>query len=745
MHEPVLEFFERSPDALLLCQRQEAQPGPIYAVHSINQAARTLIGSNGQLTSLLPVDQVIPSRILLDSIEKAFATGVRQAGHTEPGSLANGSASLSFTVDKLATSILVQLSPLPVNNLHQALGEHLLSTNLTCVVIFEAVRNQGGDLTDLRLVYQNDAARQNPYLDTPAQIGLLITQWYPNSKTSGLFQRYSEVIETAIPFMSEKYYPDKDSNYHVAVSKHGDGVIISYYSQTEKIRAERHAKNQFQLLEGILNSSENIIFVIDAVQDSSGTIVDFRISQGNKNAMEAFRHAYGVDVTGMSIRELVGSKPELFDEAVQIMETGVPLVLEQRYEPSSDKWYKVSIHKLYNGLVMTYVDITPVQTALIEAQHQAELVQAVLDSSINGLYAMEPLLDEVGKIMDFRILMVNRAGLMLSDPSYEELVGNTYLALFPIVKEMGLFDQFVQAVEERTHFRTEVGFPLPGGQSMRWFDLYLNQSGNSMVILTFIDTTERVLLRQKQESLLEKLRKSNEDLERFAYIASHDLSEPTRKLNAFSEMLVTQYASALPPGGIDLVGRMQSASVRMQELVDGILTFSRFSNQAEEHQVIPLNPVVANVLIDLETAIEEKNAVIEVREMPRVRGNQTQLRQLFQNLISNALKFTVQSTAPRIRIEAGPATPPEINDTVHANNHRWLAIRVHDNGIGFDVSQRNRVFELFTRLHGRSQYPGSGLGLAICKRVAELHGGGITVESTPGKGTSFVVVLPALE
>jgi len=553
-----------------------------------------------------------------------------------------------------------------------------------------------------------------------------------------------EVIETGVPFAGEKYYPDKNYNYQVAVSRYGDGVIISYDNLTEKILAERQIEEQYQLLEGILDSSENIIFVADAVRDADGTIVDFTISKGNKTAMDAFSQTYGFDVKGISIKELVGRKPELFDEAVSIMETGEPLILEQRYEASSDKWFKVSIHKLNNGLVLTYVDITPVQTALLEAKQQAELLQTVLDSSINGLYAMEIMRNEEGRITDFRIVTVNQAGLKLTAHAYEEVVGNTYLSLFPMVREMGLFDEFIEAVENAAPFRKEVGFTVPDDPDLRWFDLSLSQTSGGMIILTFMDTTERILLAQKQEALLEKLRKSNQDLERFAYIASHDLSEPTRKINAFSEMLMSQYASQLPKGGADLVGRMQSASARMQELVDGILTFSRFSSQEDQYQIITVKPIIANVLVDLEAAIGEKGATIEVGDMPYVRGNQTQLRQLFQNLISNALKFTDDSTAPRIRIETGPATPIEVQETVRDTGRRWLAIRVHDNGIGFDVSQRARIFELFTRLHGRSQYPGSGLGLAICKRIAELHHGGITVHSVPGQGTTFSVVLPAL-
>ncbi len=742
MQDAVHTFFERSSDALLLCQREESTAE--YHVKAINLAARALLGSNGSLTTPAPIAQILPSQALLRSVEAAYSTGNQQIGVLKESSISGTTSALSYVVELLDNVVLIQLSEAD-RQLTQGIGQHIQVTELTCVAVFQAIRNEAGTIENLRMTFLNEAARKAPFLGIPAQIGDLITDWYPNTRSLGQFNQYVEVIESGNPFVSEKYYPDKDYNYHIAASKHGDGIIISFYNHTDTLLAERNAQNQYELLESILDSSENVIFVAEAVRAESGNITDFKIARGNKNAMAAFKQTFGIDVEGLSITHLLGRKPDLFDEAIRIMETGEPLIMEQRYEPNSDKWFKVSIHKLNNGLVLTYVDVTPIQTALLEAKQQAELVQAILDSSINGLYAMEPVKNDEGVIVDFKILMVNQAGLRLSTYSLDEIIGNTYLTLFPVVNEVGLFEKYQKAVMEGIPYRTEIGFPVARQPNIRWFDLSLSQIGNGMIILTFMDITERVLLSQKQEELLEKLRKSNQDLERFAYIASHDLSEPTRKIVAFGEMLVKQHASSLPKGGLDLVNRMQSASVRMQELVDGILTYSRFSNQTQEHLTVPLMPIIKNVLSDLQTTLEEKKAMVKMSELPSIKGNPIYLGQLFQNLISNSLKFIDGHTVPLIRIDVGPATPGEIRETVLDSSKAWLAIRVRDNGIGFDSSQRNRVFELFARLHGRSHYPGSGLGLAICKRIAELHGGGITVESTPGEGTVFSVVLPALE
>ncbi|WP_247236574.1 ATP-binding protein [Telluribacter sp. SYSU D00476] len=872
MHDIVLEYFDNASDALLICQLPKEGSFGEFEVKAINKQAKSILAWTKPLFAPVPIQEVIPSRVLLNSIDQAYTSGVRQSGTTEPSPLPDREATFTYEVKKLDNTLLVQLKQKePTSPFVQSLGEHILTTSLTGVVVFEAVRNEAGQVEDLRLVFRNNTAETNPFLGFNAPLGTFIMDWYPGTKQVGLFARYVDVIETGRPFVSEKYYPDKDQTFHVAVSRYEDGVIISYYNLTEKQKAEQkvhqHASilqqiidssqdaialwkpvldpagqivdfravqynkatlyagmftdedyqqltltqispgaseyiaqyasvletgvpirierynrrdNQelwmdisasklgdhmltifkditankkttqeleayTQLLDGILDSSDNFILVSDAIRNESGQIEDFRITKANRATTEAFDRLFSTNAVGLTVKQLIGNKPELLQDALNVMESGEPLKMENWYDPISNKWMKVSMNKLNNGLVTTYVDISDIQKALLEAQEQKELVEGVLDSSINGVFAMDVIRNEQGEIVDFRILMTNQAGASFSGHAYENIVGSTYLTLFPIVKQIGFFDRYVEAIERKEPLRTEVFFPSPDGKRKFWYDLSLIQMKNGLIILTFMDITDRVVLSQKQEALLEELRQSNKSLEQFAYIASHDLYEPTRKINAFGEMLVKQYAHSLPSAGIDLVRRMQSSSVRMQDLIDGLLMYSRFSTQKEAHEVVPLNTILHNILLDLETTIEEKKAEVIIGTLPRIRGNAVQLRQLFQNLISNALKFTDVTTTPRIVIESGPATLKEIQEAVQLTaSGNWCAIRVRDNGIGIDEEHQAKVFELFARLHGRSQYPGSGLGLAICKKVAEQHGGGITVTSSPGRGSTFVVVLPGL-
>lgn len=243
---------------------------------------------------------------------------------------------------------------------------------------------------------------------------------------------------------------------------------------------------------------------------------------------------------------------------------------------------------------------------------------------------------------------------------------------------------------------------------------------------------------QELESKVIELNRSNEELAQFAYVASHDLQEPLRKIQSFSTMLRVHYASDLKPEVTSLLDRMHSSAERMHGLIKDLLTYSRLNTQPQPFQMVSLTEVFTDVLEDLDSVIQSSNAQIDLGSLPAVAGNSQQLYQLFQNLISNALKFVPEDRTPQIRIYAH--TPEHLPSKVLYDN-RCVCITVEDNGIGFDEQYKDRIFQLFQRLHTRSEYVGTGIGLTICKKVAELHGGTIEVKSVPGKGSTFSVYL----
>jgi PAS domain S-box-containing protein len=250
-----------------------------------------------------------------------------------------------------------------------------------------------------------------------------------------------------------------------------------------------------------------------------------------------------------------------------------------------------------------------------------------------------------------------------------------------------------------------------------------------------IDITERKLARKSLAEKKEALARSNAELEEFAYIASHDLQEPLRKVQAFGDRLKTRYGDVLEDRGQDYLTRMQNAAERMRNLIDDLLTYSRVTTKAKPFETVDLNDVMEDVVDDLVVLIEETEGQVEVDELPTVEADAVQLRRLFLNLIGNALKFHKEGEPPVVKVYG---EMPERDEFEGKNIYQ---IAVEDNGIGFDEKYTEQIFAPFQRLHGRSDYEGTGMGLAICRKIVKRHSGRIWVESEPGQGTTFTFTL----
>jgi light-regulated signal transduction histidine kinase (bacteriophytochrome) len=247
--------------------------------------------------------------------------------------------------------------------------------------------------------------------------------------------------------------------------------------------------------------------------------------------------------------------------------------------------------------------------------------------------------------------------------------------------------------------------------------------------------------RQQAESAMREyateLERSNRELQDFANIASHDMQEPLRKILTFSELLRQRYDGTIDEQGQDYLLRMEHSAERLHDLINELLVYSRITTRAQPFEQVSLDEITKRVLNDLDLQIEETGASIQVTALPSLEADPTQMYQLIQNLVGNALKFRQADSQPVINIDASQKS------TGLREANGIVMLTVSDNGIGFDEKYLDRIFQPFQRLHGSEKYEGTGMGLAICRKIIERHGGSITARSRPGQGSTFIVDLPA--
>lgn len=365
------------------------------------------------------------------------------------------------------------------------------------------------------------------------------------------------------------------------------------------------------------------------------------------------------------------------------------------------------------------------------------LLNSIFDSALHGIIAFTSIRDENKQIVDFKFQMVNRIAAQIIQKEVDELNAMTLLSALPGNKESGLFDAYIDVVESGVPYDTTLYYNYDDIED--WFKISAakNQDG---FIVTFLDISD--LKRQEQELIKKQkaLKEANSELEQFAYIASHDLQEPLRKIQAFGDRLESNYAAKLDTKGRDFIARMRNASARMQILIDDLLRFSRATKIDPKKSKVNLNNILKVVKDILVEPIKDTQAIINSADLPEIYANESQMTQLFQNILSNALKYVRVDCVPEITI-----TLSEVVETVDAHEGTFWQICISDNGIGFDQAHKEKIFEIFQRLHGRTEFEGTGIGLAICHKIVTNHYGIISADSKDGQGATFTVLLPKAE
>ncbi|QSW99839.1 PAS domain-containing protein [Haloterrigena alkaliphila] len=625
-----------------------------------------------------------------------------------------------------------------LRRLNEAVGEWLEESSRAAVA--ERALDHLRDILGMTLngiyLYDADAAALRPASWTEATERLLgdLPTFEPNE---GIAWRVFESGEPAFyadvgaapdaydpdtPIGSEMVLPIGDHGVAFISSEKRDAfdegdqmiarVVASSLEATfDRFRHERRLERERDLTDRILDTIPVGGLVLDA---------DGEVTRINDRAAEIF------DVDDPESFSLQDRR--IYDEegrrlaadeypSVRALETGESVsdrVLQVERPDSNRRWLSINAVPIADerGEIDRIVTAGEDITELKERQRVLESeLSEVFGRISDAFYA----LDEEG-----RFTHVNDRAADLLEVTEDELLGERLEDVFPGTAETQLTRERLDAAMERQepinleHYSERLGF---------WIEatLYPSESGVSVY---FRDVTERREYRRKLEE-------SNERLEQFAYAVSHDLQEPLRMVSSYLKLLEDRYGDELGDDGREFVEFAVDGAERMTAMIDGLLEYSRVTTRGDPLEPIDLERVVDDVLADLQFRIEDHDAEITVEDLPRVEGDADQLRQVFQNLLDNAIEYSGDEP-PRIRVDA------------ERNGDMWT-VSVADEGIGIDPDDTDRIFEVFERLHTREEHEGTGIGLALCKRIVERHDGELWVESEPDEGTTFSFTLPAVD
>lgn len=494
----------------------------------------------------------------------------------------------------------------------------------------------------------------------------------------------------------------------------------------ESKKAEEQLKESEQLYRTLFDVADEGFQVIDPIFDDKGNVCDFRYIAANP----AFEKQTGIktsEIIGRTAKEVFPTIEQYWIEMYTKVIKENKTMHYENYFDSVKRWYHLFYFQFPNGYIgVLFNDITK-QKEIEEALKKSEqLYRTLFENTDDAFQIVKLICDKNDNVSDFRYLKTNKAFELQSGLKSSEILGKRVRQVLPDV-EPYWFEMYDKVAKDSKPVH-DINY---NQDTNRWYDMFYFPYSKDEIGVLFRDITEQKKAEGQLKQLIEELERSNKELEQFAYVSSHDLQEPLRTIASFTQLLERRYKGQFDSDADEFIDFIVEAAIRMKAQIEGLLEYSRVETKGGEFQVVNMNEILKQTIKNLHTLIEEAEAEITVDELPNIMGDAEQLQRVFQNLISNAIRFRRCEEPLKIHISA--------NRDIY---NKEYVFSISDNGIGIEEQYSERIFTIFQRLHTRDVYHGTGIGLSIVKRVIERHGGHIWVESELDVGSTFYFTIP---
>ncbi|MCX7550081.1 PAS domain-containing protein [Xanthomarina sp. F2636L] len=645
----------------------------------------------------------------------------------------------------------------------EAFLKNVLGTTDNVVNFYEPIFGIQDEIIDFKIIYANDCNRDYFGIEPDIIVGQTISNVFPFLMENGEFEKMKTCFLNKTKEISDRQIVIQDNNmwFQSIVTPLANGILETARNSTAEEEAKevqltfkkKLEKQNLKLLDNraflgnIFKSISHIVMNFKSIRDVHGKIIDFKILFVNDRINP---------VTGDIPEDLKNKKvsqvfPDIFENGVfEHLVNAVELKKSEEYEVPLEKngktiWFHATAIKLGDGVTVTTRDVTEEKAKanqLLKLNDQLVIRNSILTDA-----------ESIAKIGSF--LWYLDSDISEMSDNYFQMLGyqpNEFKSSFKTYKEF-IHPDDLEMVEEKSAQALKSLKPseytyrvITKNGNVKHFKTngqFINKSNQTVMIGVVQDVTQSIVAEEKLRKSNLELLQSNAELESFNRVASHDLQEPLRKIQLFITRIEDMESDRFSDKGKTYFEKVKNAGVRMQSLIQNLLAYSRIDSTKTDFEKLNLNHVLEKVTEDLATNINDYNAHIKIDKLPEIKGIFFQMEQLFANLISNALKYRNTIDTPIIEITYQNVLATEVPKPFVVTGKQYHKISVIDNGIGFDDVYAEKIFEVFQRLHQKTEYSGTGIGLAICKKIVENHSGYIHATGKLGLGSQFIIYLPA--